>query len=207
VHPDTKQVAEHMKDFGFHILGRAISDAIFDELLSPFAHILSIVHAAHGAEILIKARIAQEHPLLVFSSYPKSKTTSSLLTIKELFEHGKTLTYSELPEVLWATTGYRIYNLADFQKFGALRNGLVHFAAPNFNAADETLRFAFEVLDPIVRDFWNESFVKHSEYCDEGIIEGGHLREGITRLGLSIHPDTKREIEEREKRPFEERED
>jgi hypothetical protein len=189
-----------MKDFGFHILGRAVYDATFSEMTRPFAHVLSIVHAAHGAEILIKARIAQEHPLLIFSAYPKSKTTNTMLSIKELFEHGKTLTYSELPEVLWATTGYRIKKLADFKKFGDVRNGLVHFAAPDFDAAAETLRFSFEVLDPIVQDFWNESFVKYSEYWDDDIIAGGYLREQIDRLGLLIHPDTKKEIEEIEKR-------
>lgn len=200
MHPDTKQVAEHMKDFGFHLLGRAIYDAVFSEMMRPFAHILSIVHAAHGAEILVKARIAQEHPLLIFSAYPKSKTTNTLLSINELFEHGKTLTYSELPEVLWATTGYRMKKLADFQKFGTVRNGLVHFAAPDFDAADVTLRFTFEVIDPIVRDFWNESFVKYAEYWDEGILEGGYLRREIERLELSIHPDTKQELEDIEKR-------
>ena len=63
----------------------------------PFAHMLSVVHAAHGAEILIKARIAEEHPLLIFKSYPKSHTTKDVLSIKELFKYGRTLMYPELP--------------------------------------------------------------------------------------------------------------
>ncbi len=111
MHPETKQVVKHMKEFGFHVLGRAIYDATFSEMMRPFAHVLSVVHVAHGAEILIKARIAQEHPLLIFKSYPKSSTTKDLLSIKELFEYGRTLMYSELPEVLWASTGYRIKQL------------------------------------------------------------------------------------------------
>lgn len=49
--------------------------------------LLSIVHAAHGAEIFIKARIAEEHPLLIFKSYPKSNTTNDTLSIKELFSY------------------------------------------------------------------------------------------------------------------------
>lgn len=164
MHPYTKQVANHMKDFGFHILGRAIYDATFNEMMKPFSHTLSVVHAAHGAEILIKARIAQEHPLLIFSSYPKSKTTTSNLSVKELFQHGRTLLYSELPEALWAATGYRIKQVDEFLKFGALRNGLVHFAAPEFDAAAETLKFVFEVIDPIVRDFWDKTFVEYAQY-------------------------------------------
>ncbi|HYG79057.1 MAG TPA: hypothetical protein VD861_01640 [Pyrinomonadaceae bacterium] len=148
--------------------------------------------------MLIKARIAQEHPLLIFSSYPKSRTTVSTLSVKELFEHGRTLVYSELPEALWAATGYRIKKLDEFLKFGALRNGLVHFAAPEFNAAAETPKFAFEVMD-IVRDFWGESFVEYARYWDDAIISDGYLREQIAQSKIKIHPDTRKEFEKIEK--------
>ena len=155
MNPETKQVSQHMKEFGLHILGRAIYDATFNEMMRPFAHMLSVVHAAHGAEILIKARIAEEHPLLIFKSYPKSNTTKDVLSIKELFKYGRTLMYSELPEVLWATTGYRIKELDRYLKFGDLRNTIVHFSVdPDCEASTETLKFALEVLDHIVQDFW-----------------------------------------------------
>jgi hypothetical protein len=184
-----------MKEFGFHVLGRAIYDATFSETMRPFAHVLSVVHAAHGAEILIKARIAEEHPLLIFKSYPKSNTTKDSLSIKELFEYGRTLMYSELPEVLWAATGYRIKELDRYQKFGALRNTIVHFAAPDCEASAETLKFAFEVFDPIVRDFWGESFIDYSEYWDDVIISEGYLREQIEELNIQVHPKTQKQIE------------
>jgi hypothetical protein len=146
MNPETKQVSQHMKEFGFHILGRAIYDATFSETTRPFAHMLSIVHAAHGAEILIKARIAEEHPLLIFKSYPKSNTTKDVLSIKELFKYGRTLMYSELPEVLWAATGYRIKELDKYLKFGDLRNTIVHFSAdPDCEGSTETLKI--ESLD------------------------------------------------------------
>ncbi len=195
MHPETKQVSQHMKEFGFHVLGRAIYDATFSEMMSPFSHVLSVVHAAHGAEILVKARIAEEHPLLIFKSYPKSNTTKNALGIKELFEYGRTLMYSELPEVLWATTGYRIKELDKYQKFGALRNTIVHFAAPDCEGSVETLRFAFEVFDPIVRDFWGESFIDYSEYWDDSIISDGYLRDQIKRLNIQMHPETQKQIE------------
>jgi hypothetical protein len=198
VHPDTKQVANHMKDFGLHILGRAVYDATFSEMMRPFAHALSVVHAAHGTEIVIKARIAQEHPLLIFKSYPRSNTTNDLLSIKELFEHGRTLMYSELPEVLWAATGYRMKQLSKYQDFGALRNGLVHFAALDFDAAAETLRFLFEVLDPMMQDFWGETFVDYASYWDDVIISEGYLREQLDRLEINVHPDTRQIIEDAE---------
>ncbi|MFY7886356.1 MAG: hypothetical protein ACOVOV_16080 [Dolichospermum sp.] len=197
MNPETIYIAEYMKEFGFHILGRAIYDATFSEMMRPFAHILSVVQAAHGAEMIIKARIAEEHPLLIFKEFPKSNKTDGLLSIKELFEYGKTIMYSDLPEVLWATTGYRMREVERFRSFGNLRNSLVHFAPRNdIDAATETLKFSFEVLDPIVRDFWDESFVGYCEEWDEVIIGEGYLRQQLERLGIEVHPDTKQMIME-----------
>lgn len=191
MHPDTRQVADHMKFFGFQVLGRAIYDATFNEMMRPFAHVLSVVHAAHGAEMILKARIAQEHPLLIFNQYPKSNKTGGMLGIQELFELGRTVMYADLPEVLWATTGYRIKELERFKKFGALRNGLVHFGvSENFEAADETLKFAFEVLDPIAHDLFNESFVEYCAEWDEVILAEGYLEERLEQLGIKPHPAT-----------------
>lgn len=184
-----------MKEFGFHILGRAIYDATFSEMMRPFAHVLSVVHAAHGAEIIIKARIAEEHPLLIFKSYPKSSTTTDMLSIEELFEYGRTLMYSELPEVLWASTGYRIKQLNRYQDFGNLRNKIVHFAPPALDASTETLKFTFEVLDYMVHDFWGKSFVEYSGYWDDVIICDGYLREQLEKLNIQVHPETQKLIE------------
>jgi hypothetical protein len=196
MNPETKQVSQHMKEFGLHILGRAIYDATFSEMTRPFAHMLSVVHAAHGAEILIKARIAEEHPLLIFKSYPKSNTTKDVLSIKELFKYGRTLMYSELPEVLWATTGYRIKELDRYQKFGELRNIIVHISAvPDCEASTETLKFPLEVLDYIVQDFWGESLIYYSQEWDDAIISDGYLQEQIDRLNIQVHPDTQKQIE------------
>lgn len=196
MNPETKQVSQHMKQFGLHILGRAIYDATFNEMMRPFAHMLSVVHAAHGAEILIKARIAEEHPLLIFKSYPKSNTTKDVLSIKELFKYGRTLMYSELPEVLWAATGYRIKELDKYLKFGELRNIIVHFSAvPDCEASTETLKFALEVLDHIVQDFWGESLIYYSQEWDDVIISDGYLREQIEQLNIQVHPDTQKQIE------------
>ena len=196
MNPETKQVSQHMKEFGLHILGRAIYDATFNEMMRPFAHMLSVVHAAHGAEILIKARIAEEHPLLIFKSYPKSNTTKDVLSIKELFKYGRTLMYSELPEVLWATTGYRIKELDRYLKFGELRNIIIHFSAdPDCEASTETLKFALEVLDHIVQDFWGESLIYYSQEWDDAIISDGYLQEQIEQLNIQVHPDTQKQIE------------
>ncbi len=111
MHPDTRKVAAHMKEFGLNLMGRAIYDATFSEMCRPFAHASTVTIAAQAAEILIKARISQEHPLLIFSKIPPLSDTKELLKLGDLFESGRSYTYEELPNVLWATTGIQICNI------------------------------------------------------------------------------------------------
>ena len=87
MHPDTREVAAHMRQFGMAVLGRAVYDLTFSEMMAPYKHSMSVGLAAQGAEICVKARIAQEHPLLLFTHLPKSANAEDQLTIKELFEY------------------------------------------------------------------------------------------------------------------------
>lgn len=184
MHPETRNIAKYMKDFGLHILGRAVYDSTFSELLKPYAHALSIVHAAHGAEIILKARIAQEHPLLIFEHLPNSMSTQSSLTIAELLRMGRTIRYEELPELLWASTGYRLTSSKSFLEFGRLRNQIMHCAVPEGELSESALRFCFEVVEPIVRDFWQESLVSYAEQWDDAICSDGYLEERLSELGI-----------------------
>jgi hypothetical protein len=189
MHPDTREIAQHMREFGFGIIGRAVVDATFAEMLKPFAHALAVIHAAHGAEILIKARIAEEHPLLIFRRLPSQRTTAEQLSIKELFEHGRTLEYEELPEALWATTGYRMPLLEEYVRFGRLRNMIVHFAVPNLAHSDEVLKFCARIVEPMTRHFWNCSALAQASDWDPEIIEEGYLQEQLIRIGITLPHD------------------
>jgi hypothetical protein len=186
MHPDTRDVALHMREFGLSLIGRAVVDATFAEMLKPFAHPLAVVHAAHGAEILLKARIAEEHPLLIFRKLPGQRTTEGALTIKELFEHGRTLEYDELPEALWACTGYRMPDLDSYLRFGRLRNKIVHFGVPDIEHSAEVLNFCARVIEPIAHDFWQCSALEQAAEWDPAIISDGYLQEQLLRLGLPL---------------------
>jgi len=197
MHPETRNIAEHMREFGSHTLGRAVCDSVFSEMTKPFAHAISVTLAAHAAEIIVKARIAQEHPLLIFETLPKSTTTKDLLSIGELFEHGRTIMYADLPEILWAATGYRMKEAKRFVEFGKLRNMIMHLAIPEEDNAVETLRFAFEVVDPMLQDFWDDSVVAYAEMWDEVIASGGYLEEQLKTCGVTITDNTRKAIDER----------
>ncbi|SHJ93071.1 hypothetical protein [Paramaledivibacter caminithermalis] len=89
---------------------------------------LSVLQAAYAAEILIKARIAEEHPLLIFESFPHSKSINGdQVEIEDLFKNGRTIQWSDLPERLFLTTGIKLPNKKMFDNFGRLRNGIQHF--------------------------------------------------------------------------------
>jgi HEPN domain-containing protein len=182
-----KDVPRNMRLTGMFLFRAAFREALQGE--TP----MCVVHAAHAAEILLKARIAQEHPLLIFSKLPKSNPSKDALTLIDLLEGGRTLSYEELPDQLWATTGIKIEQLDQYRKFGRLRNQIIHFSMTNVNALDTiTLRYSLEVLDPLVESFWGRSvidFIKndpHPAYYAAAEVECGILEESIRKKGFPI---------------------
>lgn len=160
---------EHMRDLGLAALAHANRhSAYYDPENSRWSE-LSILQAAHAAEIIIKARIAQEHPLLIFEEFPKLPKNEDIpLTMLSLFEKGKTAQWSDLPTRLWATTGIKIPNQRSFEDFGKLRNGIQHFSPipRNIDASKTTLKFVFEVIDPFINDCWGLFAIDYDEDYD-----------------------------------------
>ncbi|MCX8924542.1 hypothetical protein ACSTKO_00250 [Vibrio parahaemolyticus] len=157
MNPDLKNVASHMFHLGTGALQHANWHSHYGSYENPFWPELSVLQAAHSAEILIKARIAEEHPLLIFDQIPKStQINGDLLDFEHLLSKAKTVQYSELPERLWAATGVKIKNIDTFKKFGNLRNNVQHFAAPkDIDCSLETVKFIFEVIDPFINECWD----------------------------------------------------
>lgn len=196
MHPDTKEVAKHMREFGLTILGRAAYDMTFNEMMRPYAHAMAVGEAAHGAEIVMKARIAEEHPLLIFTNLPKSANAEDQLTVHELFEYGRTIQFNELPEALWAATGIRMGRVEQYQQFGKLRNAIIHFAVPANDYHGETFKFLFEVMEPLVQQFWNESIMSYASEWDEVTVSDGYLEEQLVQCGIEITPALRQAIDE-----------
>ncbi|EHY0954987.1 hypothetical protein NMT15_003578 [Vibrio cholerae] len=167
MNPELKNISDHIHYMGIGVLSQAQRNSMYtsygyDSLLDEGVY--GVLQAAHAAELIIKAAIAEQHPLLIFSSLPKSKKgDDSFLSLSDLFESGKTIQYSELPEKLWAATGYKIEEIGLFNSFGKLRNCIQHFATPDIDLRTETSRFIYLVIDPILEHFWGEYAV---EYVD-----------------------------------------
>ncbi len=145
-----------MLDLGLGALSHANHHAVYAPIVNPHWPELSVLQVAHAAELIIKARIAQEHPLLIFEQLPRPPQASKAhLDLQDLFQYGRTFQWTDLPDRLWATTGMSLPNQAAFYSFGRLRNSIQHFApVPKIDFVEETLRFEFSVIDPFLHECW-----------------------------------------------------
>lgn len=165
-----RRVHEHMIDLGCGSLGHANYLAHFTNMIEYSWNQLAVLQAAHSCEIFLKARLAQEHPLLIFESLPKSTSQqfngTGKLDFDSLVQSGKTIEYSALPEKVWAATGFRFSQsqLELFKKFGALRNTIQHFAAPKRELYTIVTQFIYEVIDPFINEHWGLYAV---DFCDD----------------------------------------
>ncbi|WP_103670025.1 hypothetical protein [Pseudanabaena sp. BC1403] len=170
---DIKDVPKNMRRIGMLLFRSAFIEALQGH--TP----MCVVHAAHAAEILLKARIAQEDLLLIFSRLPKSDASTEPLTLTDLIESGYTWSYKDLPNKLLETAGIKISQTAQYIEFGKLRNQIVHFSMPNAENLDKlTLNYSLELLDPLVESFWGRSVIEFiardpstSSYISSGILE------------------------------------
>lgn len=185
------ELISHMRKFGLCMLGKGLANANVSEMLSPYNHAMAIVHIGHGTELIIKARIAQEHPLLIFSTIPKSSASlDSRLGIIDLLEKGQTITFSELPERLWAATGYKIPNTEFYNKFGKLRNQIIHLAVPNDQElSDIALQFGFGVIERLVNDWWDTTLLEFAREYDSEYLD--YIFESLERLNLTVNYERK----------------
>jgi hypothetical protein len=191
-----RNIYQHMLGLGCGALTHAVTHASTSSVDNPYWPELSVLQAAHAAEILIKARIAQEHPLLIFDQIPKpDNLKDNRLNLRHLAEKGKTLDYGELPDRLWSVTGIRIPNLQTYTAFGRLRNAIQHFVAPeDGDISREALKFIFDVIDPFINQCWNLFAIDHNEDCERYT----YLVEGLVRnkIKFLISPKMLREINE-----------
>ena len=103
MHPELKDVSGHMKEVGLGVLSQAQQNNFYNCMGSTRLQtsIFAVLQAAHAAELLIKACIAEQHPLLIFSNIPKSGSgNGELLDIQSLMKSGRTIDYVDLPERL-----------------------------------------------------------------------------------------------------------
>ena len=188
-------ISDHMFELGTSALAHANWHANYMSFENHMWPELSVLQAAHAAEILIKARIAKEHPLLIFDQVPKStQVHDPKLGLKNLFEKAKTIQYSELPERLWAATGIKLKNIDTYKKFGYLRNTIQHFTSPSdVDCSAETREFIYQIIDPFIHDCWGITAVDYNEDYEPYV----HLMANLINNGIEflVSPEAAQQLQ------------
>lgn len=194
MNPELRGVWENIRELGLGAMQHALRLCLYSDPENPSWPALAVLSAAHAAELLIKARIAQEHPLLIFETMPKS-AGAGLLDFARIAEDGRTFQFNDLPGRLWATTGTRIPNEKDYRSFGRLRNIVQHFARPDEDLSLRASTFIIKVVDPFIGDHWglfaidyNEEYGDHFEHIFE-ILVAQNLRPRISPTALESWRD------------------
>lgn len=166
---ELESVSQNIRNLGLGALAHANRHAAYyDEVNDKWGE-LSVLQAAHAAELLVKARISQVHPLLIFSNLP-SVSNQDTLSIDKLAEDGRTIEWSDLPKVFKTITSCNFKNDGIFKAFGRLRNSVQHFGIiPNqatTSASLETLKFIYSFIDPFINEHWGLYAIDFDEDMD-----------------------------------------
>lgn len=166
---EIERVSQNILSLGLGALTHANRHAAYYNEVNDKWGELSVLQAAHAAELLVKARITQEHPLLIFSNLP-SVSNQDTLSIDKLAEAGRTIEWSDLPKVFKTITNFNFENADVFRSFGCLRNTVQHFGIiPNqttTSASLETLRFIYSFIDPFINEHWGLYAIDFDEDMD-----------------------------------------
>lgn len=150
MHKSLKQIQTRILTHATDALIRANTDAAYFDPYQQHRVSLAPLAAAHAGELLLKALIAREHPLLLFKNIGE-KTTDDEIDLDWLIKNGRTHDFSKLPSVLWAATGIKIPDIGSFRRIAALRNQIQHFVDERESDVQlQCLNFIYSNIDPLL---------------------------------------------------------
>ncbi|MEM1237772.1 MAG: hypothetical protein AAGI10_12430 [Pseudomonadota bacterium] len=150
MHPSLVGLSDKILGLATDALRRANTDAVFFDPGMEHRQTLAPLAAAHAGELVLKALIAREHPLLLFKNLGE-KSTNDEINLDWLLAHGRTHDFSRLPSVLWASAGIELPNLDSFKRIAKRRNQVQHFLDNSQgDVQQECLDFIYGNLDPLL---------------------------------------------------------
>ncbi len=162
------RIPRRILEMGYSALAQANTQAVYGGPgTDAGSDALSIVNSAFAGELIIKAIIAKQHPLLIFKNlFELGPADTSPISIDRLLLKGKTYTFGELPNLLWTCTGNQISDLNLFKDIQQARNAIVHFCSPDDpNLKSLSLRFLYQVVDPLLNEHFDECAIEfHNDH-------------------------------------------
>lgn len=150
MHESLEDISDRILNLATGALKRANTDAVYFDPGMEHRQSLAPLAAAHAGELVLKALIAREHPLLLFSNIGE-KTTDNEIDLDWLLKNGRTHDFSKLPSVLWATSGIKVPNIESYRRIAAIRNQIQHFVDDrDVNVQYDCLQFIYSIIDPLL---------------------------------------------------------
>ena len=152
MHDSLRGISTRILDLATDALTRANTDAVYFDRGMEHRKPLAPLAAAHAGELLLKALIAKEHPLLLFKNIGE-KITDDEIDLDWLLKNGRTHDFLRLPSVLWATSGIVVPDIESFKRIAELRNQVQHFVdVRDCNIEFDCLNFIYSNIDPILNE-------------------------------------------------------
>ena len=163
MHESLAGIEQKMFALSVASLAQAQTNTMFWEPDWKGRDLLAPILVAHSGELLIKAIIAREHPLLIFKNlFETSKSEDIEVDLTRLLEKGQTHDFSKLPALLKATVGESVPNLASFERIRVLRNQIQHFSAPQDAQIQRiVVEFIYENIDPLLNQYFDSHACEH----------------------------------------------
>lgn len=171
MHESLKGISARILALATDALKRANTDAVYFDAGMEHRQLLAPLAAAHAGELVLKALIAKEHPLLLFANIGE-KTTNDEIDLDWLLKNGRTHDFSRLPSVLWATAGIKVPDMNSYLRIAERRNQIQHFVDDrNGNVKLDCLEFIYLNIDPLLSEhFGLEACRFHEDQFDDYVI-------------------------------------
>ena len=165
---DKDEIVSNILRLAIAAIKQTNKNAVFSGPMSEDWHYFSILNSVHAGELVIKAIIAEEHPLLIFRDLFSLYKDDAELTLQQLMLQGKSHDLSKLPQVLWAVTGQRIASKEIFKKALLVRNTIQHFLSPkNTDLGHIALEFLYTIVDPLLADNFGIFAIEYHDNPDD----------------------------------------
>ena len=161
---ELNEINNGMVEFGCSLLGKSLYDLTFAPMGGECVHPYAYSSLVHALEILMKAAIAEKHPLLIYEKIPK--LTSKKDQLNEFFKKARSKYFLDLPDLLSLTTNYQIdYKL--LESAWVNRCKIIHIGhGMGFNYTYLGLELTFKVIDPFIYAFWQRSSIDETTSFD-----------------------------------------
>ncbi|AFZ38282.1 hypothetical protein Sta7437_4849 (plasmid) [Stanieria cyanosphaera PCC 7437] len=167
--------AQNLIFFGMKKLGKAVAEVTLEDCNSEILIPLAFLDSIAAAELIIRGHILEVEA---------ETEMEDLRAIELIHGYSSQIAFPRLPEVLRKSTGYIIKNLDIYRQTAHLRTRLFGEEVNSQELVEFTLRFAFEAIEPMMIEFWEQIILLHLPEYDFEIDQ--HIETYLIRYQIDV---------------------